>query len=296
MSILIDGETKVIVQGITGRDGAFHTAAMLASGTRVVGGVTPGKGGRQVCGLPVYDSVREAVGSSGATCSLIFVPARFAPAALNEAAESDLELVVCISEGIPVLDMIENIHRLQERGIRLIGPNSPGLISPGKCKAGIMPAHIHAPGQVGVISRSGTLTYEVVRSLTAAGYGQSTCIGVGGDPVIGSSFTELLALFEADPDTRAVVLIGEIGGEDEERAAGYIRAGMHTPVAAFIAGRSAPAGKRMGHAGAIIAGGRGGAAAKLAAFKAAGVPVADSPGQIPALLAELGIEKRIPGA
>lgn len=296
MSILIDGDTRVIVQGITGRDGAFHTAAMLAYGTRVVGGVTPGKGGQRVCGLPVYDSVREAVDASGATCSMIFVPASAAAAALDEAAAADLSLVVCVTEGIPVLDMIEKVHALGRRGIRLIGPNSPGLISPGRSKAGIMPGSIHAPGQVGVISRSGTLTYEVVRCLTGAGYGQSTCIGVGGDPVIGSSFTELLALFEADADTHAVVLIGEIGGEDEERAAAFIGAGMRTPVVAFIAGRSAPAGKRMGHAGAIISGGRGGAAAKLAAFASAGVAVAEYPEQIPALLAELRVQKNSGGA
>jgi succinyl-CoA synthetase alpha subunit len=287
MSILIDIDTKVIVQGITGRDGAFHTAAMLAYGTRVVGGVTPGKGGQKVCGLPVYDSVRQAVDSTGATCSLIFVPARFATAALNEAAAAGLKLVVCITEGIPVLDMIECAHTFDQRGIRLIGPNSPGLISPGQAKAGIMPGDIHAPGAVGVISRSGTLTYEVVRLLTAAGFGQSTCIGVGGDPIVGSSFTDLLPLFEADEDTRAVVLLGEIGGEEEERAAAYIKEKMSTPVVSFIAGRSAPPGKRMGHAGAIIAGGRGGPEAKLAAFSAAGVPVAESPEQIPALLTKM---------
>jgi succinyl-CoA synthetase alpha subunit len=284
MGILIDERTGVIVQGITGRDGSFHAAAMLEYGTRLLGGVTPGKGGQQVHGLPVFDTVAEAVSATGAEASVIFVPARFASAALKEAAEAALRLVVCITEGIPVLEMLENFAYLQERQVRLIGPNCPGLITPGKAKVGIMPAPIHKPGHVGVISRSGTLTYEVVYNLTSAGLGQSTCIGIGGDPVIGTGYLELLPMFEADPLTRAVVLIGEIGGEQEEAAAEYIRRSMSKPVVAFVSGRSAPPGKRMGHAGAIISGGRGTAEAKLAAFAAAGVPVADRPDQIPELL------------
>jgi succinyl-CoA synthetase alpha subunit len=284
MSILIGAQTKVIVQGITGRDGSFHALSMREYGTRVVGGVTPGKGGQEVQGIPVFESVKQAVAETGAEASVIFVPARFASTALREAADAGLPLVVCITEGIPVQEMLANYHYVRERGVRLIGPNCPGLITPGEAKLGIMPGPIHAAGQVGVISRSGTLTYEVVYNLTKNGLGQSTCVGIGGDPVVGTGYLELLALFEQDPGTRAVVLIGEIGGEEEEQAAEYIRSSMRKPVAAFISGRTAPPGKRMGHAGAIISGGKGTAEAKVRAFQQAGVPVAERPDQIPALL------------
>jgi len=286
MSILIDEQTKVIVQGITGRDGSFHTASMLEYGTRVVGGVTPGKGGQSVSGAPVFDSVKEAAERSGATCSIIFVPPKFATNAIHEAAEGGMRLIICITEGVPVLQMMETYHYLKTKGVRLIGPNCPGLISPGKSKIGIMPGRIHKQGGVGVISRSGTLTYEVVYNLTESGLGQSTCVGVGGDPIIGTGYIDLLEMFEKDKGTEAVVLIGEIGGEDEERAADYIRTSMSKPVVAFISGRTAPPGKRMGHAGAIISGGKGTAEAKVEAFRQAGVPVADKPDDIPALLKE----------
>jgi succinyl-CoA synthetase alpha subunit len=290
MSILIDAQTKVIVQGITGRDGSFHALAMREYGTRLVGGVTPGKGGQEVKGIPVFETVREAVEATGAQASVIFVPARFATSALREAVDAGLSLVVCITEGIPVLEMLASYHYVRKRGVRLIGPNCPGLITPGQAKAGIMPGAIHQPGNVGVISRSGTLTYEVVYNLTRKGLGQSTCVGIGGDPVVGTGFLELLEMFERDPGTSAVALIGEIGGEEEEQAAEYIRANMHKPVVAFISGRTAPAGKRMGHAGAIISGGKGTAEAKVEAFTWAGVPVADRPDQIPALLKERMLE------
>ncbi len=286
MSILIDEQTKVIVQGITGRDGSFHTASMLEYGTRVVGGVTPGKGGQEVSGVPVFNSVKEAVEKTGATCSIIFVPPRFASDAIHEAAEGGVRLLICITEGVPILQMMENYQYLKNTGVRLIGPNCPGLISPGKSKIGIMPGRIHRPGGIGVISRSGTLTYEVVYNLTENGMGQSTCVGVGGDPIIGTGYIELLEMFEKDRSTEAVVLIGEIGGEDEERAADYIRSSMTKPVVAFISGRTAPPGKRMGHAGAIISGGKGTAEAKVKAFHDAGVAVADKPDDIPALLKE----------
>jgi succinyl-CoA synthetase alpha subunit len=281
VSILVDGETRVLVQGITGRDGSFHAAAMREYGTRVVGGVTPGKGGQSAGGVPVFNTVKEAVAATGATCSVVFVPARFSAAAVREAAEGGIGLVVCITEGVPVLQVAELVEDLRARGVRLIGPNCPGVISPGRCKVGIMPGPIHAPGRVGVISRSGTLTYEVVYNLTAAGMGQSTCVGIGGDPIIGTGYIELLELFERDPETDSVVLIGEIGGEDEERAADFIRRSMRKKVVAFIPGRTAPPGKRMGHAGAIIAGGKGGADSKVAALAAAGVTVVDRPDQIP---------------
>jgi succinyl-CoA synthetase alpha subunit len=286
MGILIDENTKVLVQGITGRDGSFHAASMLEYGTKVVGGVTPGKGGQEVHGLPVFDSVAEGVKETGADCSVIFVPARFATAALREAADGGIGLVVCITEGIPVLEMLGNYHYVREKGARLIGPNCPGLISPGKSKVGIMPGHIHKPGGIGVISRSGTLTYEVVYNLTLKDLGQSTCIGIGGDPVIGSGYIELLGMFEKDPETSGVVIIGEIGGEEEEQAAEYIKSSINKPVVAFISGRTAPPGKRMGHAGAIISGGKGTAEAKVKAFEQAGVPVADRPDQIPELMKE----------
>ena len=286
MSILIDSNTHVIVQGITGRDGSFHAKAMLADGTKIVAGVTPGKGGSEIEGIPVYNSVKEAQAAVQVDASVIFVPAKFASQAVREAADAGVPLIACITEGVPVLEMLQTYYYVRERGVRLIGPNCPGLISPGKCKIGIMPLRIHEPGGVGVISRSGTLTYEVVYNLTTSGLGQSTCVGVGGDPIIGTGFIELLEMFERDDETTAVVLIGEIGGEDEEAAAEYIANNMTKPVVAFISGRSAPAGKRMGHAGAIISGGKGTAEAKVAAFAAAGVPVAEKPDEIPGLLKE----------
>ncbi len=284
MSILIDDKTRVIVQGITGRDGSFHAAQMVEYGTKVVGGVTPGKAGQAVAGAPVFGSVKEAVAATGANASVIFVPPRFAVDAIREAAAGGIKLVICITEGIPVLQMVSVYQELKGVGVRLIGPNCPGIISPGKSKIGIMPARIHKEGRIGVISRSGTLTYEVVYNLTESGLGQSTCVGVGGDPIIGTGYLDLLELFEKDPDTDAVVLIGEIGGDDEEKAAAYIRAHMKKPVVAFISGRTAPPGKRMGHAGAIISGGKGTAEAKVEAFREAGVPVADKPDDIPGLL------------
>jgi succinyl-CoA synthetase alpha subunit len=286
MGILIDKDTKVLVQGITGRDGSFHAASMLEYGTKVVGGVTPGKGGQEVHGRPVFNTVAEAVEATGADCSVIFVPARFADAAMREAADGGIGLIVCITEGVPVLEMLATYHYIRGRGARLIGPNCPGLINPGQSKVGIMPGHIHKPGGIGVISRSGTLTYEVVYNLTLAQLGQSTCVGIGGDPVIGTGYIDLLELFEADPDTRGVVIIGEIGGEDEEAAAEYVNKAVSKPVVAFISGRTAPPGKRMGHAGAIISGGKGTAEAKVKAFEEAGVPVADRPDQIPELMKE----------
>lgn len=291
MSILIDASTKVMVQGITGRDGSFHARSMVADGTRVGGGVTPGKGGQNLDAIPVYNSVAECRAETGADCTVIFVPARFATAAIREAADAGVPLVVCITEGVPVLEMVANYRYVRDRGVRLIGPNCPGLISPGACKVGIMPARIHRAGDIGVISRSGTLTYEVVYSLTGAGMGQSTCIGIGGDPIVGSGFIDLLELFEKDSGTRGVVLIGEIGGEEEEAAAAFIREHMSKPVVAFISGRTAPPGKRMGHAGAIISGGKGTPEAKIEALTAAGVPVADRPDEIPGLL-----QKRLPTA
>jgi len=276
MSILIDENTRVLVQGITGRDGSFHAKQMLDYGTKVVGGVTPGKGGQSIHGLPVFNTVKDAVAATGADASVVYVPAKFAAAAVREAAEAGLRLVVAITEGVPVLDMLEVYHDVRKRGVTLIGPNCPGLISPGKCKIGIMPGYIHRPGGVGVISRSGTLTYEIVFALSALGLGQSTCIGVGGDPVVGSGFMDLLPLFEKDEGTDAVVLVGEIGGDEEERTAEFIRKNIRKPVFAFIVGHTAPEGKRMGHAGAIVSGGSGTAASKLKAFFQAGVPVADT--------------------
>jgi len=286
MSILIDRNTRVIVQGITGHDGSFHAVSMLEYGTKVVGGVTPGKGGQQVHGIPVFGSVQEAVGETRAECSVIFVPARFAPDAIREAADGGVSLIVCITEGIPVLDMLKTYHYLNEKKVRLIGPNCPGVISPDKCKVGIMPGRIHREGEIGVISRSGTLTYEIVYNLTLFGFGQSTCIGIGGDPVIGTGFVDLLEMFEKDDQTAGVALIGEIGGEEEERAAEFISIHMKKPVVSFISGRTAPPGKRMGHAGAIISGGKGTAEAKIKAFENAGVPVAARPDEMPTLLRE----------
>jgi len=274
MSILIDQHTKVLVQGITGRDGSFHAAQMIAYGTQVVGGVTPGKGGQTLHDRPVFDTMAEAVSETGADASVIYVPAKAAPRAIVEAADAGVRLIVCITEGIPVLDMVEVYHLVKNEGITLIGPNCPGLISPGKSKIGILPGSICAPGRVGVISRSGTLTYEIVYALTQKGRGQSTCIGIGGDPIVGSGFRDLLPLFEHDPETEAVVVVGEIGGDDEEKTAAFIREQIRKPVFAFIVGHTAPEGKRMGHAGAIVSGGSGTAESKAKAFAAAGVPVA----------------------
>lgn len=275
MGILVDKNTRVMVQGITGRDGSFHTTRMLAYGTKVVAGVTPGKGGQTVEGVPVFNTVREAVAATGAQASVIFVGARFAQAALIEAIDNNLETVVCITEGIPVRDMLEVTRKLRTGRTRLIGPNCPGITTLGETKLGIIPAERFTRGPVGIISRSGTLTYEMAAGLTAAGLGLTTIIGIGGDPVIGTTFVDALTLFEADDATRAVVLVGEIGGTAEEQAAGYLRQ-SGKPVVAFISGRTAPAGKRMGHAGAIIAGGKGTAESKIAALTAAGVVVADT--------------------
>ncbi len=284
MSILVNEQTRVMVQGITGRDGSFHAKSMREDGTNIVGGVTPGKGGQDVDGMPVFNSVAECREQTGADCSVIFVPARFATAAVREAADAGVPLVICITEGVPVVEMIDIYRYVREKGVTLIGPNCPGLISPGKCKVGIMPGRIHKEGDIGVISRSGTLTYEVVYSLTSAGMGQSTCIGIGGDPIVGSGFVDMLERFEADAGTSGVVLIGEIGGEEEENAAAYIAANMSKPVVSFISGRTAPPGKRMGHAGAIISGGKGTPEAKIEALQAAGVDVADRPDEIPGML------------
>jgi succinyl-CoA synthetase alpha subunit len=280
VSIYLDADSRVIVQGITGSAGAFHTRQMLDYGTKVVGGVTPGKAGTEVEGVPVFDSVSRAVRETGADVSVIFVPPAFAADAICEGFDSGLALVVCITEGIPVLDMVKVKRFMEGKKTRLIGPNCPGVISPGKCKAGIMPGGIHRPGGVGVVSRSGTLTYEAVHQLTALGLGQSSCVGIGGDPINGTSFIDVLCAFEADPQTEAVVLIGEIGGTAEEDAAAWIRANMRKPVVGYIAGLTAPAGKRMGHAGAIISGGKGTAAEKIEAFRAAGIAVSESPAEI----------------
>jgi len=280
VSILIDRNTRLLVQGITGKEGMFHTRQAVAYGTRVVAGVTPGKGGIAGDGIPVFHTVAEAVARTGATASVIFVPPPFAADAIMESVDASLPLVVCITEGIPTLDMVRVRAFLQGKATRLIGPNCPGVITPKECKIGIMPGAIHTPGPVGVISRSGTLTYEAVAQLTARGIGQTTCIGIGGDPIIGTQFVDALALFRDDPATKGLVLIGEIGGSAEEEAARYIREKVKVPVVAFIAGRTAPPGKRMGHAGAIISGGSGTAAEKVEALRAAGIKVVDSPASI----------------
>ena len=287
MSVLVDESTRLLVQGITGREGEFHTRQMLQYGTRIVAGVTPGRGGQRVAGVKVFDTVRRAVAATAPNASIICVPAAAASDAILEAIDGGIPLVVCITEGIPTLDVLRACHFARRWGCRLIGPNCPGLISPGKAKVGIMPGHIHRPGPVGVVSRSGTLTYEVVLGLTGHGLGQSTCVGIGGDPVVGTSFVEALELYETDAETRAVVLIGEIGGDEEERAAKYIASGFGKPVVAFLAGLSAPPGRRMGHAGAIISGGAGTAAGKIEALRAAGVRVVDSPSEVPLAVAEL---------
>jgi len=286
MSILVDKNTRLIVQGITGREGEFHTRQMIEYGTSVVGGVTPGKGGEWVANVPVFDTVKEAVEKTGANASVIYVPARFSADAILEAADAGIPFIVCITEGVPVLDMIRVRAYLDQKGTRLLGPNCPGIITPGECKIGIIPGHITTPGGIGIVSRSGTLTYEVVYALTTRGMGQSTCVGIGGDPINGTNFIDTLQLFEDDLKTDAVIMIGEIGGSDEEKAADFIKAKMSKPVVSFIAGRTAPPGKRMGHAGAIIEGGSGTAEGKIAALEAAGVRVAKHPEELPYLLAE----------
>ncbi len=286
MSILINKDTKLIVQGITGRDGAFHTSKMKAYGTNIVGGISPGKAGQEVEGIPVFNTVEDAVKSTGANASVIFVPAPFAADAIMEASYAGVELVVCITEHVPVRDMISVTPVLERNGTKLIGANCPGLITPEECLIGILPGMIFKKGRVGLISRSGTLTYEVVNMLTNDGIGQSTCVGIGGDPVSGLYFVDLLKMYEEDPDTDGVVVIGEIGGDAEEQAAQFIKEKMTKPVVAFIAGQSAPPGKRMGHAGAIISSGAGTAEEKIKAFEAAGVPVAKEPREIPGLIKE----------
>ena len=289
MSVFADANTKLLVQGITGRDGSFHARQMLAYGTPIVAGVTPGKGGQRFEDrVPVFDSVREAVEATGATASVIYVPAAVAASAIFEAADAGLGLVICITEGIPVLDMTRVMPFLAERGTRLIGPNCPGLISPDQTKIGIIPGNICKPGRIGVVSRSGTLTYEIVHQLSTHGLGQSTCVGIGGDPIIGTTFIDCLAAFEADAATDAVVMIGEIGGTDEQQAAEFVRARMRKPVVGFIAGQTAPPGRRMGHAGAIISGASGTAEEKMAAFERAGISVMKRPADVvPLLLARL---------
>lgn len=280
MSILIDRDTRLLVQGITGREGSFHTRQCVAYGSNVVAGVTPGKGGQSLDGIPVFNTIGEAVDRTGANASLIFVPSPFAADAIMESAGAGLGLTVCITEGIPIKDMLKVVPFLKRKNCCLVGPNCPGVISPGRCKAGIMPGQIHKEGSVGVISRSGTLTYEVVHQLTQSGLGQSTCIGIGGDPIIGSSFVDMLKLFDQDPDTQGVVLIGEIGGNDEETAAEYIKDHFSKPVVGFVAGLTAPPGKRMGHAGAIISGSGGTAAEKIAAMRKGGIHVVEHLGEL----------------
>ncbi len=288
MSILVGKDTRLAVQGITGREGAFHTEQMIEYGTNVVAGVTPGKGGEWAVGnTPVFDTVLEAVHATGANTSIVYVPARFAPDAIIEAADAGIELIVCITEGIPALDMVQVRAYLDTTGARLLGPNCPGLITPGEAKVGIMPGHIHTPGSVGLVSRSGTLTYEVVYALTARGIGQSTAIGIGGDPVIGTTHIDAIEAFEKDPETKVIVMIGEIGGDAEERAADYIKANVSKPVVGYVAGFTAPEGKTMGHAGAIVSGSSGTAAAKKEALEAAGVKVGKTPSETAKLAREI---------
>ena len=293
MSILVNRDTRVITQGITGATGLFHTQQAIEYGTAMVGGVTPGKGGATVEGVPVFNTVEQAVSATGANASVIYVPPAFAADSIMEAADAGVELVICITEGIPILDMVTAKRYLEGKGTRLIGPNCPGVITPGECKIGIMPGYIHKRGHVGVVSRSGTLTYEAVYQLTVQGIGQSTAVGIGGDPVNGTNFVEVLRMFNEDPDTEAVIMIGEIGGSAEEDAAAYVKEHMKKPVAGFIAGSSAPPGKRMGHAGAIISGGKGTASEKIAAMQNAGIKVANTPSEMGATLVKMLEERNL---